>query len=591
MELKVTLCKSTGLTPGNSCNSIDTIVNSIPFSDMIQVTGVAVKQTKGLSVVRLPLTFEQGIEVDYAIVGDVGYWVADIQYPNDNVGLVTLACDYFTTVGVDNIEIVGGWCTRRHVQKDDPFTNVLPEPFTPQEEFKLEIGGIVAKSGAAEVGSISVVVATVDLSVYDGGAPFAQAWQVEQGVDIDAKIGLFTPKINNLNDFTGYYMDIWTGEADLEYKYSTVPYTSIFRVDSEQAQFQIARMYSIGLDNVILDCYIIPGNYIDAINYAIGVPPWIPVLPNWVRSPDTLITSIGCKDVLIPSNIDPVFGDYKNAKVYSGQFQKIHLTSPSFGDDIEYTPEDITPIAGDTQILWRCCADLRFNGRPICYPHFYKNQVNFRYLEAVRGSEWMKSPVKQVGQSGYLTARISRNQEQALKIAGNALDRVMPDLELTSNLGKKAGVLAEAGLMATAETAGTLIGNYIRDNMGAGYIQANQPSIHFLQVPSLQNYIGNDFVDYRIRLSDGDMRRFDQFLTQYGYTVSEPLTRDCFFGRKNFNYVKAESVVVRLIGKSNLTFLNGVKEALQVGVRIWHKVPGVGDMDDNPILPNAKEAN
>lgn len=623
MELKVTLCKSTGLTPGNSCNSIDTIVNSIPFSDMIQVTGVAVKQTKGLSVVRLPLTFEQGIEVDYAIVGDVGYWVADIQYPNDNVGIVVMVCDFFTSVGINNIEIVGGWCTRRHVQDDTPFTNVLPEPFTPQEEFMLELGGTVAKPNAENREPMSFVVATVDLSIGDGGQPYAQAWNVEPGVDIITKIGLFTPKINNLSEFTKYRTLVWSADGELEAKDTTVPYTSLFDVESDQAQTQVARMYAIGLDNVILDCYVIPGNYIDGIIYKTGIPSWAPVAPNWIRIADTLVESIHCYDTLLESNISPVFGDYKNNKVFSGQFQKIHLASPSFGDDIEYVPEDIISSVSEHNIFWRCMADLRYNGRPICYPQTYRGTPNTRYLEAVRGSEWMKSPVKQIGSSGWLLSRVSKNHEAI----GKAFQAAVPafksgmnnpvysnvDLDTpgkyyhdTTWLGTnvtgtmqfgidKAATLksslASAAISGGVEYAKQIAGSLVSDTIGAGYVERHHPTVNFLQVPSLQNYLGNDFVDYRIRLSNGDMRRFDQFLTQYGYTVSEPLTRDCFFGRRNFNYVKADSVVVKLNGKSNLAFLNGVKEALQMGVRIWHKVPGVGDMDDNPILPNTKEAN
>lgn len=69
--------------------------------------------------------------------------------------------------------------------------------------------------------------------------------------------------------------------------------------------------------------------------------------------------------------------------------------------------------------------------------------------------------------------------------------------------------------------------------------------IKFPVTPQMADYVGNSFYDMRYRLSDNDMQRFDDFLSSFGYAVDEVLSRACFLGRTNHNYVKANGVTLK----------------------------------------------
>ena len=107
------------------------------------------------------------------------------------------------------------------------------------------------------------------------------------------------------------------------------------------------------------------------------------------------------------------------------------------------------------------------------------------------------------------------------------------------------------------------------------------PEIQFPVVPQLQDFIGNKFYEMHYRLSNTDMTRFDNYLTQFGYAVSEKLTTACFTGRTHFNYVQGEDVTLN--ATAPLYLRNGAAEQIMNGVRIWHTKPSSSALVDNPI--------
>ena len=121
----------------------------------------------------------------------------------------------------------------------------------------------------------------------------------------------------------------------------------------------------------------------------------------------------------------------------------------------------------------------------------------------------------------------------------------------------------------------------MNNNMALTNSMTVRPDVQFSVIPTLQNYVGNYFIEYRYRLSASDMSRFDDFLTQFGYAVDEPLTKDCFSGRTNFNYVVADSVNIK--SSCPLYLREGVINQIQAGVRIWHVKPSRDKLVNNPI--------
>ena len=133
---------------------------------------------------------------------------------------------------------------------------------------------------------------------------------------------------------------------------------------------------------------------------------------------------------------------------------------------------------------------------------------------------------------------------------------------------------------------GTRIHNYIweaqsaRQDLEQSRI-SGRGQIYFPQNPNIADYIGNKFYDMRTRLSDNDTKRFDMFLSAFGYAVDEPLSASFFSGRQYHNYIQATNVVLK---KSNIPMmlLNGVINDIQNGVRIWHVAPDIVKMWYNP---------
>lgn len=597
MIASVTFYKSTGLSPGNSMEST-AMVQAAFYDKALSVPECALKQNKGLVTVRVQMKYSESEKVDYCIIGRVAYYVVGVDMPNDDVAIFTLTCDYITTVGIDNIEVLGGWCIRRHVNDDTLFSNTINEPFTPTENMVLESGGIVEKGSTVLSKDLNVVIATVDLSISGEEAKkYATPYFINPSLaeDLGSKVGLFTPRINNLDVFTWYKMDVMNQDNTISTKQTTVPYTAAFDLDTDAVQSEIAQMYALGLDNVILQSYIIPSEFVDNILYAptSRIPQWaLNIFGVALRQPNCAIDAIGSNFTIKQSSLKPKFSDnYKNNKVFTGQFQRYDILSLTSGDEMQFEPEDIINPEGN--IFWRICADLRWNGCPYVFPMNYKDNINVNYIGMIKGAQWMTSPIKQIGESGYLAGRIDRVQG----IIGNTAANIFNDSlswkmnghmnmpQVSGYIGTPSGYDPEQknAVLHAAQGVESMLGELASNTIGTGYLEANVPRIPFNQTPTLQNYLGNKFYEYRIRMSDSDMRRFDEFLTQFGYAVNEKLTSDCFVGREHFNYVKAESVDVRLNSISDMNYVGGVKSSLERGIRIWHKAPTVSAMSDNPI--------
>ena len=102
----------------------------------------AVLQNKGLATLRIATMWNNIDGVDYVELtngsNSVFYFVTDVSMLNDNCAQLSLLMDAVTTVGLNNIQIISGWCKRRHVKDDTLFANILPENFTPSSELVID---------------------------------------------------------------------------------------------------------------------------------------------------------------------------------------------------------------------------------------------------------------------------------------------------------------------------------------------------------------------------------------------------------------------------------------------------------------------
>lgn len=100
------------------------------------------------------------------------------------------------------------------------------------------------------------------------------------------------------------------------------------------------------------------------------------------------------------------------------------------------------------------------------------------------------------------------------------------------------------------------------------------PTINFPVSSNLQNFIGNGFIVIQEKLQQGDLERFDNFLTQFGYRVNEKLQKSFFNNRPYYNYLQVGNLKIKAVtGNLPQYMLDYAEMQLMVGVRIWHTYP------------------
>lgn len=579
MVVSVKCFYGTGLTPGNVLDN-KSILNSAgvqarTFSD------VAVKQTRLLDRIRIAGTWATVEDLDYCQIGEDCYWVTNIEMINDNVAELQLSYDAITSVGLNNISVISGWCTRRCVTDDTLFANVIPEPFTPQQEFKIDFGSRILPN--ENYGSNSFVVLTCGL--YDNnvqdGIQAGTLYRVDANVidQIGEFLGVVVPEVPELDIFTQFTMNL-DEDAELINKTISSPMTCVFNLSNPKVQYTISKLNALGLNNAIVYAYSVPKCYCSDSNIT------------YADNSNDQISGMVSNTTAVQSSLQVEFGEYKNKKVYSGQFYNITLLSMSSGDSVTFEVEDIIETGSSQGIFYEISSDLQYIGYPFIYPLVYKNSKNSKLLGCVNGSQWLQAPIKEVGNEGWYWAQANKNLKAFTSVLSSipsisALNSMAPDRVISgpSFMKEVPTHVVKGGDMSGVSQIGNPIGEIsdaVLYSTGYGNVESSNVSVKFSQLYTLQNYFGNSFFDYRTRLSDYDMQRFDRFLTMFGYAVSEPLTTDCFKGRQYFNYVQANAVNIKTAGFP-LYVRRMITSAVTEGVRIWHVMPNESAFNDNPI--------
>lgn len=557
---------NTGLTVSNCLDSYLSL-DTLDF-DYRDFPNVAIKQDRGLINIRLSTSYKNIKDADYCRINNVCYWVTSVVMLNDNVADVQLQQDYLTTVGVSNFDIVAGWCKRRCVTDDTPFSNTIDEPFTPQNILEVDFGSEIKPSTGSE-DSLQIVVATVDLLNLDKLADVYEENTFGEHV--------LVPKLPVLgSNTTTYIMNI-----DGTEKSADIPATCAYNALNSTVRDAMGQLRSLGIESAIVQSYNLPANYCGGVSAS-----------------DTKFSSIKGIHEKKPSSLKPMYnkGLYKNNKVYSGQFQRFVIGSKITSINKEFRPEDVAEnVLSDLySVTWVLDSNPMYNGYPILRPANYHGSKNSFYIAAVNGAQWLNAPISYNGVSGQ--DLIIRGWEQ--QTASTMLSSLLPSFGQTANSMYNTysnnqcernywGDLRDTGInniqtpYITLPNISNMVFGQMSNNMALTNSLTVRPDVQFSVIPTLQNYVGNYFIEYRYRLSAFDMLRFDDFLTQFGYAVDEPLTKDCFTGRTNFNYIVADSVNIK--SSAPLYLREGVINQLQSGVRIWHTKPSRDKLINNPI--------
>lgn len=543
----------------DSSTRLESLATSVSFDD------VWLLQDKYKTNVRVNTSYSNVKDVDYCKIGTTYYFVVGIKMLNENACELSLATDYLTTIGIANLGIVSGWCTRRSVTNDTLFSNVIDEDFIPSEPLKLDLGVVIKPNGSAS-SDLQVVTSTVDLSqIYTVGKTFE---------DTATSLSVTVPFVPRLLTESEFVMSLDTEHVN------RLPNTTAYDITKSNIQDGIQAVRSLGIDTAITGSYRIPKEYISSS----------------LIDSEGRIANVTSNNTEVESNINPVYdANVKNKKVFIGQFQRVVLTSIVSGSQEEYEAHDIYDGSGNFK--FRVFADVSPEGRPFCKPTYYHGDTTNYFMGVVAGAVWQNLPISFVNRAGQSIDYVNqsrRNILSAINTGSSIIGSVMniPNMpEITAGgtemwaLSDKQNKWAGDNINRSVSSLSALpsyILNSLEDTRQYN-IRANivAPEINFARVSSLQNYIGNYFYVYRYRLSDNDTVRFDNYLTQFGYAVNEPLTQACFTGRKHFNYVRGEGINIK--NSYSLIFRDGAIRQLMNGVRVWHELPNLTAMYSNPI--------
>lgn len=601
METTVTIYWGTGIDPQNVPYNISSYLAG---RDRVSVSAVWTLQTKDLAKIRLDAVMIKSagqdiMNADYVTVENDCYFVGEIVMLSEMTAEITLIPDYIDSLG-GLYAIAGkisGWVSRSHVAlaDDELFSNVIDEPFTPSAP--LEITGYEKLTGDDTTWGVTVVAANVDLTKIVKN----EALKYTTSSGETAIIPQLQPvpsagteeETNKVAECFSYINLPVAGS-----KTRVIPATACFPFKYTGIQKGIQTARSLGMEDTITAEYVLPYYWGTA---TLGAED--------NETVTAVFTSLhGIKRELTPTNPKltlAVPGTYKNAKV-SAKMNEFILMSMCSGDKQMFDAQDLRNESGRPQFV--AFADPAPDGRPYCQPKYYEGGTCPDFAHAVQGATWQNAPLAYNRASGSAIS----TAEYAMKMANlsdnygtqkttQALEMTQSGLNLASqtigtvtnnnildelNPIKKVGEAAQAGIglasgaigMANQRIKNAQANRNSEYQMNATRLAYNVsqrvvvPEIRFPQATSLQNYIGNGFYLYRVCMSEADCKRFDKFLTMYGYAQDKAFEASDLTNRSSFNYIQMSDVQIANTGSTRMPrrYILGAEAQLSQGVRVWH---------------------
>lgn len=617
------LFKNTGFNTYN-CPDSSSRLNSIPDSDKFVCDSVWLLQDL-VGQIKVKATWNDVKDVDYCSIDSNLYFVTNVTMSNENTAILDLQFDPIGTIGISNIQVINGWCTRRHVANDELFSNNLEEGYTPLEEMTVDFSYLDHFNGERQY--LIVYASTIDLSqTFDAAKTFT---------DQQSKLTVSVPLIKGVERETTTYLAYYGG-----YMSKSLPSTLLYTInlgDLVQTNIRnsLASVWSLGLTDAITSSYIIEWPWdrvvleyhdatIETTKY--GELSSISLKPAVVNLPDSFNYKWTVPNYTI-----------KNNKVFSGQYNKYSAISISNGNSINYDANDLY-YTGETFPTFLVIGDPAPDGCTYLVPKYYHNvelQSGFPLYGGLKGGTWVNNQLTFSGREGGLVSAEMYQmqlQQQRLSRTGtflSGLENVLttplkvaaspftstPQAPLSSDPMQEysRGMVSEgfsgysanqymkdygysSGFPVTnmSGVGNSLYTNPAKAKLAQQQLQLSQgisqnlnaPKIYFPFGSNLNTYFGNGFYGVRSRLSDNDTIRFDKYLTAFGYATNEPFSESAFTCRQHFNYVQVSDLNVNINGSKNygIRIKNMLEQVLNNGIRIWHELPNKEAFIDNPIV-------
>lgn len=524
MEYTVRLYYNTGFDINNSPDSL-TVLTSQPLLSR-EFPSVYIRQDLDLTTIKIESNWSNVENCDYCILGSRGYFVTGIKMVSDNVAELALELDSIGTIGIGNVTIIDGHCTRRIIPASEQSIenydgDVLGEEWKPQHSEQLDtVRGVGHTTG----GSLNVIQATADLYNTEMNA---DVYESEAG---DISIGVPQIKNPSTNTTIGMYIG---ANAVGSYR---LPSSALYDADTLPSDV-IARVRSLGIESTFLSAYTIPKDYVKTIS----------------KASDGTIQQLtnNSKEVQTTATPYEYYSGIENKKVFA-LYNRFLLVSETSGDSQEFNFNQIYK-KGETSPSWTIWADLSPGGVPYARPKYLYGDTASYFTGVVKGSEWQNFELKYNIGSGY-----------ALAAQGAGISTVN-DL-ITLGMG-----LISSGGASVANVYSTGVGITNRWLEFRNNYKVVSPEIQFPQAPNLQSFVGNSFIVLRYRLGEADARRLDNYLHRYGESVDEPLRDYMFTKNTHYEFLQADNVQIR--SNKGMRLNANFCDRLARGVRIWHTIP------------------
>lgn len=618
------LFKNTGFNTYN-CPDDYSVLTSLTSSNKFTCDSVWLLQDL-VGRIKVKATWDDVKDVDYCSIDLDLYFVTNVTMSNENTAILDLQFDPIGTIGISNIQVINGWCTRRHVANDELFSNNLEEGYTPLEEMTVDTTYLDHVTTDAYI--LNIIASTIDLSqTFDVAKTFA---------DQHSKLSVSVPLIKGVERETRTDLAYYGG-----WKSKKLPSTLLYAYNSSpvspgNVRKALASVWSLGLTDAITSSYTItwPTDRTDFVFQDGDVE----------TTEYGELVSIGLRPAMVtlPDSFNFIWTvpnyTIKNNKVFSGQYNKYGAISIASGASINYNANDLY-YTGETFPTFLVIGDPAPDGCTYLVPKYYHNkelQSGFPLYGGLKGGTWVNNQLTFSGREGGMVSaelyqmqlqqqRLSRTGTflkgledvltMPLRVASSPFTSTPNGSPLDSNNSNqlfdyiaatsygsrseanryldKYGYASGFPAVDMSGLANSLYTNPAKAKLAQQQLELSQgisqnlnaPKIYFPFGSNLNTYFGNGFYGIRSRLSDNDTIRFDKYLTAFGYATNEPFDSSAFTCREHFNYVQVSDLNVEITGSKNygIRIKNMLEQVLNNGIRIWHELPNKEAFDDNPI--------
>lgn len=635
----VTLYRSSLFDNVNRPASVDALPNTF-----YTVPAVYLRQDKYISIIRVDTTWEEVQDVDYARLDAARpkfFLVTSISMLTDHTAELSLLYDPILSCGGIAALHVSGWLKRGHVSNDDLFANTVPEPWQPQEYLIIRDKKTCSFDTENAPINPKLLVATVNVNKADDFE--ADIARVSNDIGNPEEDFVVWPKLpipqSLMSSYTVCIEPFVAKDLNIpNNKRAGIAGQYVFPMTDNNGQLNSDVIQNIqdlrftGIDTAIVTAYQIPTGAIARVISMGNIP---------LMSDEPLLTVVGANEEFYVGNYEygPA-GDIYNKKTYAmyNRFTALSITS---GSSIDFDAHDLyKDYQWEAAPVFRMWADPSPSGTVHFGPLYYQKSPCSMVEHTIQGLPWVSVEISTQGQAGATLAQanVERKIYDTNRQLGyrtdlyqlgmvseaygliNGITRNNPKEAMFNGLVDTVGSIASGDIPgATKSGVGMLSSgrNALRAQVDSavngalamaskhtshqsdlaatqaanreayiGYqeAQAVAPTINVPGDINVQSYFGQDFILYQVGLTDNDLKRFDHFLTLYGYSLSCEFTDEYLSNRTLYNFIEASEAYVECSAPQSERQM--ISDIFRGGVRLWHVPPTYERMrtSDNPIV-------